>query len=130
VVSVYTGEQGRRVGDTVECGDRRREAETKQQPADQLHRDAVMTVMLIAAALLLLLLLLETEPVERRHQHCHETGLEQQHVPTKHQPTTQSSTACFAPGTPRTMDSSSLGARCRLGHDETNTTQQGRTTKQ
>jgi len=30
------------------------------------------------------------------------------------------------PRHPRTMDSSSLGARRRLGHDETNTTQQGR----
>ena len=31
-----------------------------------------------------------------------------------------------APGTPCTMDSSSLGARRRLGHDATSTAQQGR----
>jgi len=33
--------------------------------------------------------------------------------------------AGFAPGTPCTMGSFSLGARRRLGHDATNTTQQG-----
>ena len=31
-----------------------------------------------------------------------------------------------SPGTPFTMDSSSLGARRPLGHDATNITQQGR----
>jgi len=38
----------------------------------------------------------------------------------------QRCSAGSAPGAPRTMDSSNLGARRRLGHDTTNTTQQGR----
>jgi len=40
--------------------------------------------------------------------------------------TRQRCIAGSAPGTPFTMDSSSRGARSRLGHDATNTTQQGR----
>ena len=38
----------------------------------------------------------------------------------------QRCTAGSAPGTPRTMDSSSLGARRRLEYEATSTTQQGR----
>ena len=41
-------------------------------------------------------------------------------------PTRQWCIAGSAPDTPCTMDSSSLGARRRLGLDTTNTTQQGR----
>ena len=40
--------------------------------------------------------------------------------------TRQRCTAGSAPGTPCMMDSSSFGARRRLGHNATNTTQQGR----